>query len=391
MTRLRGFRFLALSLVLVLLVCRFPAVAAQSDTDSSIDGNTYTSPSFGYAVTWDGTIWTPSAEYSQFGYDLLNLESAGPTLSIEGMYGYKGSPGTCLTSERATVAAGLGLSDLAPVTGTNGNPLETIADGGAQGIYIIPVSSTDETPASLLFLDCQVGVRYLSVILTTAYLDPANMQDEGAAVLKVVQGITFSPPVDMNAFDAQIQADLADLDAYWSEIYPAYADNYVFPELDTYSQGEVYHCKIDYTTDTDAFYCPENGTLLYDADSIALYELKYGVFAADMLIGHEFGHHIQALLYLSNCIDIECPARETQTIELQANCFAGAWMQDAVARGYFDSSMEPRLLDSVQAAQGDTSADDLAVGGSGDHGTPEERVAWFMTGYEGGPDACLSE
>lgn len=72
-------------------------------------------------------------------------------------------------------------------------------------------------------------------------------------------------------------------------------------------------------------------------------------------------------------------------LELQADCFAGAWVGDANARGLLDNAQE--IQEAIKAAEG--VGDDRIQARSGGridpeswtHGSAEQRTSWFMTGF----------
>jgi hypothetical protein len=65
---------------------------------------------------------------------------------------------------------------------------------------------------------------------------------------------------------------------------------------------------------------------------------------------------------------------------------AGTTIAGAVNLGYLDSEVaDPEELSATLEAMGDQGT----WHGAGDHGSSEERVSWFRTGFDGGIEACL--
>ena len=87
-------------------------------------------------------------------------------------------------------------------------------------------------------------------------------------------------------------------------------------------------------------------------------------------------------------------------LELQADCYAGAWVKDAssVQDQNGNTFMHPvsreEMADALNAAA--AVGDDNIQQRSGQrvnpdafsHGSSEQRQRWFETGYEQGPNAC---
>nr|BFE75116.1 hypothetical protein GCM10020092_084170 [Actinoplanes digitatis] len=132
-----------------------------------------------------------------------------------------------------------------------------------------------------------------------------------------------------------------------------------------------------------------------------------GEFAQPYVLAHEYGHHVQDLL------GTEAEMRRAQQrdpgnanalsvkLELQADCYAGAWAKNATGT---DDKSGKKIFKSIgqeDIQQGlDTAAkigdDALQQRGGGDvnpaeftHGTSAQRQAWFSRGYESGsPKDC---
>jgi len=70
-------------------------------------------------------------------------------------------------------------------------------------------------------------------------------------------------------------------------------------------------------------------------------------------------------------------------VELHADCWSGVWASSAADRGI----LEPG--DIEEAVQTTMDVGDYETGAPGHHGTPEQRSAAFLTGYESGePAGC---
>jgi predicted metalloprotease len=79
-------------------------------------------------------------------------------------------------------------------------------------------------------------------------------------------------------------------------------------------------------------------------------------------------------------------------LELQADCLAGVWAFTTYERRLLESGDLEEGLNAA-AAVGDDRIQQQATGGidpeSWTHGSSEQRVNWFMTGFEqGDPNAC---
>lgn len=116
-------------------------------------------------------------------------------------------------------------------------------------------------------------------------------------------------------------------------------------------------------------------------------------------MGHEDGHHIQHALGISAEMhrlqprDPRNPNAYSVAVELQADCLAGAWANDADARSQFDSRSEVDEALDAAAAVGDDAIQQQTQGRVDPerwtHGSSEQRVRWFNVGFTtGDPNRC---
>ena len=103
----------------------------------------------------------------------------------------------------------------------------------------------------------------------------------------------------------------------------------------------------------------------------------YGDFAVAYIVAHEYGHQIQDELGL---FDQQIP---TAALELQADCFAGAWANSADQENRVEDEDVQEALDAALAVG------DFDTANPGHHGTPEQRSEAWLSGFESGdPAAC---
>ena len=104
------------------------------------------------------------------------------------------------------------------------------------------------------------------------------------------------------------------------------------------------------------------------------------------MIAHELGHHVQNLRRLLGHGEVG----QVQ-IELQADCLAGAWAQDADRRGLVEVGDVDEALHAA-AAIGDDTIQRKTTGRvqpeTWTHGSSSQRVNAFRKGYQHGPEGC---
>ncbi|WP_189168826.1 KPN_02809 family neutral zinc metallopeptidase [Pilimelia anulata] len=158
------------------------------------------------------------------------------------------------------------------------------------------------------------------------------------------------------------------------------------------------------------FYCPADQRIYIDltfyrtlADQLG----ARGEFAQPYVLAHEYGHHVQTLLGTEGQMrraqqrDPGNANRYSVMLELQADCYAGAWARNAT--GTDDRAGQP-LFTSITATDIQEGLDTAArigddaiqqrMGGRVNesaftHGSSADRQRWFRTGYDAGdPTRC---
>jgi predicted metalloprotease len=149
------------------------------------------------------------------------------------------------------------------------------------------------------------------------------------------------------------------------------------------------------------FYCPADRRVYIDLGFYRELAQRFGApgaFAQAYVIAHEVGHHLQHLTGIERKVRAAQERNPEQRnalsvrMELQADCFAGAWGKAADSRNLLDPGEIDQGL-AAAAAVGDDRIQKAATGRvspeSFTHGTAEQRARWFRKGYESGdPAAC---
>lgn len=152
---------------------------------------------------------------------------------------------------------------------------------------------------------------------------------------------------------------------------------------------------------TGPFYCPADERVFLDLGFFRELEDRFGApgeFARAYVIAHEIGHHVQTLTGAAAAVrqaQQRNPSRANELsvrLELQADCYAGAWGHATGQRGI----LEPDDFDDAINAAAAIGDDRLQRMGGGrvspesfTHGSSAQRMEWFRRGFEAGrPDAC---
>lgn len=198
--------------------------------------------------------------------------------------------------------------------------------------------------------------------------------------------------------NCRMKGGMASLEQYWTEVYPKAPA----PTAILFSGAVNTQCG-QATSQVGPFYCPVDQQIYIDTSFFQQLQGELGASGGNLgelyVLAHEYGHHIQRYTGALNASQQDRQGAESGAVrvELQADCFAGAWVGNA-AKGENALLEEPTRADiesalSAASAVGDDSIQERMQGQvtphTWTHGSSEERMGWFMKGYESGdPNQC---
>jgi predicted metalloprotease len=213
--------------------------------------------------------------------------------------------------------------------------------------------------------------------------------------------------------DCAIVADINSIQAYWSGGgYAAVARTVRgaqprYTNVDTvFFTGAVNTRCGSADSSAGPFYCPADDLVYIDLTFYDQLRQQFGAqggpLANAYVLAHEYGHHVQDLLGTEAAVRTrQGAAPNAVRLELQADCYAGVWMNHASepvnGRRPFIADVSQADLDTaVDAAQriGDDYIQGQLGGGTVDpdsftHGTSAQRKRWLSTGFTSGdPTRC---
>ena len=252
------------------------------------------------------------------------------------------------------------------------------------------------------------GIGMTVIILLVSYFFGINPATLFQAEKVISQVLPPSSKVDENwqpSTKEQQMADftiavLASTEDTWQKIFTASGARYVDPTLVMFTDSVTSGCGTA-SAQMGPFYCGADQKLYIDLSFYDDLKNKHGAggdFAQAYVIAHEVGHHVQKLIGVSDQVRKSNRGRSkaevnalSVRVELQADCFAGIW-----------GSRNQNILDpgdvkeaiTAATAIGDDRLQREATGRvmpeSFTHGTSEQRVRWFMTGFRSGDMAVCN-
>jgi uncharacterized protein len=207
--------------------------------------------------------------------------------------------------------------------------------------------------------------------------------------------------------DCRAVAFINSIQGYWEDQFAGSGADYRTAQTNFFSGGVQTGGCGSASSAAGPFYCPADAEVYIDLNFFTELEQRFGAtggpFVEAYVLAHEYGHHVQNLLGTSEQVQPGTgPTSDSVRLELQADCYAGAWANHATTTP--TESGEPLIIgvteEDVAAALDAASriGDDFIQrelgGGSVDttqfsHGSSAQRQKWYNVGFESGdPNRC---
>lgn len=248
-------------------------------------------------------------------------------------------------------------------------------------------------------IDGGIGMVVLTLLAMLMGVDPGAILGPGDPV-STHEG---RPPTPEEQELADfVSVVLAETEDVWSGIFRSHGGEYREPRLVLFTDAVHSACG---TADSAVgpFYCPADDRVYLDLGFFGQLRHQLGApgdFARAYVVAHEVGHHVQNILGLSGEVHAMWQRvgqseanRLSVMLELQADCLAGIWAHQAdrerniVEEGDIDEALNAASQigdDTLQRrSRGQVVPDSFT------HGSSEQRMRWFMRGFETGDlNAC---
>ncbi|WP_417509926.1 neutral zinc metallopeptidase [Microbacterium sp.] len=219
--------------------------------------------------------------------------------------------------------------------------------------------------------------------------------DSGSSVLACETGEDANTQDDCRMAGAQVL-----LDEYWGQ----HVEGYTPPQLYVFQGQTSTQCGTA-SNSVGPFYCPPEQGVYIDPAFFQIMRQQFDASAGELaqlyIVGHEWGHHIQNITGTMDAYPNNGTGPDSNSVrtELQADCYAGAWLASAADETdengvhYLEPPTDAQITDALNAAF--TVGDDHIQEQSGfsnpeswTHGSSEQRQFWFANGYQNGLGSC---
>lgn len=250
------------------------------------------------------------------------------------------------------------------------------------------------------------GLGAIAVILLQIFTggDFTSLLSGGGGSVGPVEGAEITDcqtGADANArADCRLAAGSLSINQFWADTVQGYRP----PQLVIVDGSTPTSCGTA-SNATGPFYCPPEETVYIDPTFFDVLEQQFGDEAGPLaqlyVLAHEYGHHVQQITGIMDRYPTgdTGPTSNGVRMELQADCFAGAWVaaaadqRDAQGVPFLQPPTEDQIRDALEAAAavGDDHIQELSGAvnpESWTHGSSAQRQRWFDRGHTGGVGAC---
>jgi predicted metalloprotease len=208
-----------------------------------------------------------------------------------------------------------------------------------------------------------------------------------------VGGGTTSNDVRGDAGKDFVARVLGSTERVWTEIFADIGKKYQDPKLILFT-GFVESACGSAEAAIGPFYCSRDHKIYIDLSFYQDLKTKFGASgdsAQAYVIAHEVGHHVQNLLGIAENVTAQrmrVSEEEGNSLlmqmELQADCLAGVWAQEADKKAHILEAGDVEKILNAAAQIGDDRLRERPQGyvvpESFTHGTSEQRVRWLKKG-----------
>ncbi|HKG28191.1 MAG TPA: hypothetical protein VKB01_03580, partial [Thermomicrobiales bacterium] len=183
-------RSLSALVVALLLLTSATGILAQ------IEGESWTSPTYGFSVSWAGTEWQPDPEGTLTAVgperlDRVHLLNGVSSLYFEGATRYQGDLNACVAEEANLLAQETGVSEIRPYRDEEGVQLVANGPNSSAAAFTLTLSIGDQEAELVDYVECRTLIPGQAVLVITLVTQPPVFDQELAAAQSVIDTIAL--------------------------------------------------------------------------------------------------------------------------------------------------------------------------------------------------------
>lgn len=214
---------------------------------------------------------------------------------------------------------------------------------------------------------------------------------------------TARPPSDASQDDLVnfVGVVVKETENMWGDWFAKQGKTYEAPKVVLFTEQTQTGCG-PASAASGPFYCPDDRKVYIDLSFYDQLRRQFGApgdFAQAYVIAHEVGHHVQNLIGVLPAFNQQRQGLSQDRanalsvrVELQADCFAGAWANYVGQENILDQGDVQEAMNAANQIGDDTLQREFqgrVQPRTFTHGTSAQRMKWFETGYKSGdPAAC---
>jgi hypothetical protein len=194
----RTWSVIACLLLLCPLFARSGHVYAASSDQPGVSGSSYTSPTYGYSLSWDDS-WSVTQASSDNGTDYLELDNGTSSIGVEG-YEWSDGAAACVTDTADYLKTEDGVSKFAAAKDSKGKTRKGGDDAKSWALYTAVYTSSDGDVSKLaMYVECRTVAGGDAVVSITQFVASAAYDDEAANRDAVLATLSTGAAGNLNA------------------------------------------------------------------------------------------------------------------------------------------------------------------------------------------------
>ena len=164
---------------------------------AQVEGSRWTSPTYGFTVSWAGTDWRldPNGSLTAVGperLDRIHLINGVSSLYFEGATRYQGDLASCVAEEANLLSRESGVSNIRPYVDETG--AELVADGSdsSAAAFTLTLAAGNNELELVDYIECRTLIPGEAVLIITLVTNPQVFEQELAAANAVAETITLA-------------------------------------------------------------------------------------------------------------------------------------------------------------------------------------------------------